>query len=118
MQQHLLDVVKAIPGVTAAGLTDQIPLGEGWASSDVFKDATTDLKTSNVAADATRFGISPDYFRAAGTTLLSGRVFTQHDDKNAPRVAVVNLEFARRLFDSPANAMGGYFKLRDGTRIQ
>jgi predicted permease len=118
MQRRLLDTVKIIPGVTTAGLTDRIPLGEGWNNSNVFKDTTTDLKTSNVAADAMRFGISPDYFRAAGTSLLAGRVFTLHDDKNAPRVAVVNPEFARRLFDSTTDAVGRYFKLIDGTRIQ
>jgi predicted permease len=118
MQQRLLDTLKAIPGVTAVGLTDQIPLGEGWGSSNVFKDTTTDLKISNAAADAMRFGVSPDYFRAAGTNLLAGRVFTLHDDKNAPRVAVVNPEFARMLFDSTTNILGRYFKLIDGTRIQ
>jgi predicted permease len=118
MQQRLIESLKTIPGATAVGLTDRIPLGEGWNSSDVFRDTTTDLKTSNVAADAMRFGISPDYFRAAGTSLLAGRVFTIHDDKNAPRVAVVNPEFARKLFDSPTDAVGRYFKLNDGTRIQ
>jgi predicted permease len=118
MQQRLLDTLKTIPGATAVGLTDQIPLGEGWGSSNVFKDTTTDLKTSNAAADAMRFGVSPDYFRAAGTSLLTGRIFTLHDDKNAPRVAVVNPEFARMLFDSTTNVLGRYFKLIDGTRIQ
>ncbi|HMH13525.1 MAG TPA: ABC transporter permease [Edaphobacter sp.] len=118
MQQRLLDALKTIPGATAVGLTDRIVLGVAWNSSDVFKDTTTDLKISNAAADALRFGISPDYFRAAGTSLLAGRVFTIHDDKNAPRVAVVNPELARRLFDSPTDAVGRYFKLDDGTRIQ
>jgi predicted permease len=118
MQQRLLDTLKTVPGATAVGLTDQIPLGEGWGSSNVFKDGTTDLKISNAAADAMRFGVSSDYFRAAGTSLLSGRVFTIHDDQRAPRVAVVNPEFARILFDSTTNVLGRYFKLNDGTRIQ
>jgi predicted permease len=118
MQQRLIDTLKTIPGATAVGLTDQIPLGEGWGSSNVFKDSTTDLKVANVAADSMRFGVSPDYFRAAGTSLLAGRVFTIHDDQNAPRVAVVNPEFARILFDSTTNVLGKYFKLIDGTRIQ
>ena len=52
------------------------------------------------------FNISPEYFRAAGTALLSGRSFTWHDDKNAPRVAVINQEFARKIFGSAANALG------------
>ncbi len=42
------------------------------------------------------FSISPEYLRAAGTALLAGRDFTWHDDKNAPRVAVINREFARK----------------------
>ena len=46
------------------------------------------------------YRVSPGYFDAAGTAMLSGRDFTWHDDKNAPRVAVINQEFARKLFGS------------------
>jgi hypothetical protein len=69
-------------------------------------------------ADVALFKISPEYFHAAGTSLLAGRAFTWHDDKDSPRVAVVNGEFARRLFGARANALGRYFKTPDGTRIQ
>ncbi len=58
------------------------------------------------------YNISPEYFDAARTTLLAGRTFTWHDDKNAPRVAVVNREFASKIFGSATNAMGGYYKRR------
>jgi MacB-like periplasmic core domain len=64
------------------------------------------------------FHVSPGYFRAAGTALLSGRDFSWHDDTNAPFVAVVNGEFARKLFGSVNGAIGHYYKMRDGTRIQ
>jgi ABC-type lipoprotein release transport system permease subunit len=43
---------------------------------------------------------------------------TWHDDKDAPRVAVVNAEFARRIFGSVTGAVGEYYKLPDGTRIE
>jgi hypothetical protein len=62
--------------------------------------------------------ISPGYFRASRTALLSGRTFTWHDDKNSPRVAVVNREFARKLFGSATNAIGRYYKMPDGARVQ
>ena len=42
------------------------------------------------------YNISPEYFDAARTTLLAGRQISWHDDKNAPRVAVVNREFAQQ----------------------
>jgi hypothetical protein len=64
------------------------------------------------------FSISPEYLHVAGTPLLAGRDLTWHDDKNAPRVAVVNRLFATRMFGSAANALGGHYKLDDGTRIQ
>ena len=79
---------------------------------------TTDLRPSNAAANAYMYHISPEYLHAEGTTLLSGRAFTWHDDKDSPRVAVVNREFARKIFGSVQNAIGGYYKMPDGTRIQ
>jgi len=71
-----------------------------------------------VASSIFQYNISPGYFRAAGTALLAGRTFTLHDDKNAPRVAVVNQEFARRIFSSDRTALGKYFKAADGGRFQ
>ncbi len=50
--------------------------------------------------------------------MLSGRSFTWHDDKHSPRVAVVNREFARKIFGSVTNALGGYYKMPDGTRVR
>ncbi|MFL6429706.1 MAG: FtsX-like permease family protein [Acidobacteriaceae bacterium] len=78
----------------------------------------TDTKASNAAADAFQFRVSPGYFHAAGTTLVTGRTLTWHDDGKAPRVAVVNAEFARNVFGSVASAVGGYYKIDRGTRIQ
>jgi predicted permease len=120
MQRRMVDAVERIPGVTAAGLSDRIPLdSENMTNSTlVFEDSAIDLRTSNAAADTVALNISPGYFRAAGTALLVGRSFTAHDDANAPRVAVVNPIFAMKVYGSMANAMGRYFKIADGTRIQ
>ena len=118
MQKRMIDALETIPGVEAVGLTDWTPLGIGQADSKVFTDKTTDLRPGNAAAEAEMFKISPEYFRAAGTALLVGRAFTWHDDKNAPRVAVINREFARKMFGSVTGALGGYYKMPDGTRIQ
>jgi len=47
-----------------------------------------------------------------------GRAFTWHDDNNAPRAAVINEEFAHKIFGSATNATGRYYKMQDGTRVQ
>jgi predicted permease len=118
MQRRMIDAMATISGVQSVGLTDQLPLQDCCNSSMVFTDKTTDLRPSNASAEAVQYNISPEYFQAAGTALLSGRTFTWHDDKNAPRVAVVNHEFAGRIFGVATNAIGGYYKMPDGTRIQ
>jgi len=119
MQRRIIDALETIPGVKSVGLIDNTPLVSGsYPGSLIFTDEMTDLKPSNAVADSYTFSISPEYFHAAGTTLLSGRAFTWHDDKNAPGVAVINQEFARKVFDSATNSVGRYFKKKDGTRIQ
>jgi predicted permease len=118
MQKRMIHALETIPGVTSVGLVSIPPLHMGWNNSKVFTDETADLMPSNAAATVIMYSISPEYFHAAGTGLLAGRDFTWHDDKNAPRVAVVNREFASRIFGSTTNAMGRYYKMPNGTRLQ
>ncbi len=118
MQKRLIDSLAGIPGVKSVGVVDRLPLYYGANTSIVFSDQTTDLRPSNAAAEPAMYRISPEYFQAAGTTLLAGRIFTWHDDHNAPRVAVVNREFASKIFGSVTKAIGGYYKMPGGTRIQ
>ncbi len=118
MQRRMIDATKALPGVAQVGLVSSPPLHMGWDNVDIYSDQTTDLKPSNAAASAISFSVSPEYFQAAGTALLSGRAFTWDDDQKAPHVAVVNEEFTRRLFGSAANALGRHFKTKDGGLIQ
>ncbi|HEY6487502.1 MAG: ABC transporter permease [Terracidiphilus sp.] len=118
MQRRMIEAVEKLPGVRSVGLVSQIPLGGGGATQDVFTDETEDLRTAKAAANVQVFQISPDYLRAAQTSLLAGRSFSWHDDINAPRVAVVNAFLARKIFGSVPNAVGRYFKLENGTRVQ
>ena len=117
MQRRMIDAIAAIPAVESVGLTDNLLLNDS-STSNVFDDRATDLRPSNPAATAFVYHISPDYLRAEGTALLSGRAFTWHDDQHSPRVAIVNPELARKMFGAVQSAIGGYFKLPDGSRVQ
>jgi predicted permease len=109
MQRRMIDSAEALPGVTAAGVIDNLPLGLGWSLTSVYREGTTDFRSTTEAAEPAQYSISPQYFAAAGTTLLAGRAFTWHDDANAPLVAVVNREFARKVFGGVNQAVGGHF---------
>lgn len=118
MQKRMIEAMQTIPGVTSVGLIDLLPLNGGERDEWIFHDETSDLRPANSAATAIAMRISSDYLRAATTALLAGRGFTAHDDKEAPPVAIINQELARRIFGSASNSIGRYFKVQNGTRIQ
>lgn len=118
MQRRMIDSLQTIPGVESVGLVDRLPLYYGANESNLFTDSTTDLRPSNAAAVVMLYSVSPGYFEAARTTMLMGRTLTWHDDKNSPRVSLINREFANRIFGSVTTALGSYFKMPDGSRVQ
>ena len=64
------------------------------------------------------YHISPGYIEAAGTNLLAGRDLTMQDDSKAPKVALVNRQFAVKVFGSVNKAIGGHFKFYGGQRAE
>ena len=96
----LLTGVRAMPGVQAAGAVYQRPLEYAGIGMDAgfviegqrqFVDAE---KNPRVNLES----ITPDYFRAVGTALVRGRMFTDADTIAAPRVAIVSQRLARQLW--------------------
>jgi predicted permease len=120
MQRRMIDAMEAIPGVQAVGLVNNRPPLVYTAGDrvNVFQEETSDFKPSNAAIAPLSYGVSPGYFDAAGTTVLAGRNLSWQDDSNAPAVAVVNREFADKMFGSIPGAIGRYYKLQDGTRVE
>jgi predicted permease len=116
-QRQLLERVSQIPGVEAAGYANTTPLDFDVSMADVFSEQTTDFRPSNSAFDTYFYHVSPGYLAAAGTPLLAGRDVSFTDTQKTPAVAIVNQEFARRLFHSQ-QAVGRYFKNRNGVSIQ
>jgi predicted permease len=120
MQRRMIDAVESIPGVRAVGLVNNYPplVYTAGDRANAFKEETTDLKPSNAVLEPLSYGVSPGYFAAAGTNLLAGRNLTEQDNYDAAAVAVVNREFANKLFGSIPGAIGRHYKLQDGTRVE
>jgi predicted permease len=121
-QRQLLERVSHLPGVELAGYGTTTPLSMDISDSNVFTEQASDFKPSNRAFDADDYWVSPGYFAATGIPLLSGREPSFTDTPKTPPVAVVNREFARRLFhldDShTGEAVGRYFKNSTGQPVQ
>jgi predicted permease len=119
-QRQLLEKVSRLPGVEAAGYTNRTPLSLRVSATDVFSDKVSDLRPSNVAFQSYYYSVSPQYFGASGIQLLAGREVGFADPAKGSPVAVVNREFARRLFhsDRPDDAIGRYFKNEDSGLVQ
>jgi predicted permease len=92
LHQQLLARLQALPSVDAAGFAVTLPLNDGrWEDGIRRQGDTTRVQTFlNV--------ISPDYFDALSIPRIAGRVFSDSDDQNAPRVAILNQTLARALW--------------------
>ena len=117
IQRQLLERVSQLPGVEAAGYSNTTPMTGDNATPPVFSQQTTDFRPSNAAFYAWEYDVSPGYLAACAMPLLAGRDVSFSDTAKTPAVAVVNQEFARRLFHSQ-HAVGRYFKNQSGVSIQ
>jgi predicted permease len=118
MRRRMLDALGSVPGVESAAIADKPPLAMDTVQSPVFAGDATELTPDKALANPFMYNVTPGYFHAAGTTLVSGRDFSWHDDADAPAVAIVNREFARKVLGAGVNPIDRYFKRRDGTRYQ
>src|SRR5581483_2058773 len=104
--RSLLEQVRALPGVTAAGISNRAPLsGEG-------SNTGIDVEGSNLPPSQRPIVdyrcVSPEFFRAMGIPLMSGRLMAEADGQRG--VAVISAEAARRLWPKQ-NALAQRFRL-------
>lgn len=95
-QDRLMEEVAAIPGVTAVGMTDQLPLGLGGSDRGVgvpgYEFAEGELRSIMYNL------VTEGYVEAMGVRLLEGRTFTRQDDGSGPPVLIINQRFAERFW--------------------
>ena len=95
--RELLERLRAIPGVEAAGLTYFLPLS-GWSAGIGFDIEGRPAAAAGERPSAEYHVASEDYFRALGVRLIEGRTFTERDTASAPPVVVVNEALAARYW--------------------
>ena len=107
--RQVLEQVRVMPGVEYAGATTEMPftmfnsLGRGLTPEGGTKNKVTYCPAI----------VTPDYFRAMGIRLLSGRFFDEHDADGTLPVVILDQSLARALF--PGQDAIGRRIMDDGT---
>jgi len=92
------DRLSAISGVTAVATARMVPLqGSGFGLGAISAPGVTGPEEDG-SWDADWDIVSAGYFKTVEMTIVEGRAFSAMDRDGAPRVAVINETFARRLF--------------------
>ncbi len=95
--ERLLERVAALPGVSAAGAVEFLPMSGMDSNTGLLIEGRPRPAPSERIFAHHRV-VTPDYFRALGIRLLQGRGFTAADNDKAPRVAIINETMARRYW--------------------
>ena len=89
-----LDAVQAVPGVTAAAFTSQLPLS---GDSDVY-GAKFEGDDPEVGYAVYRYAVTAGYFEALNIPLRRGRLLDVNDTTNTPPVMLISESLAKRRF--------------------
>jgi putative ABC transport system permease protein len=105
---EVLRRVRAVPGVEAAGVTDDLPL-EGGSNQPIAIQGRPELAMADQPEVSVRV-VSPGFFRALRIPLLRGREFTDADAAQAPNTVVISESMAKRFWPGE-DAIGKRLKL-------
>jgi len=94
---RLMDGVRTLPGVQAAGITSNIPLSGDTNDSVILAEGYVMAKGESLISPFNA-SVSPGFFEAMSVPLKRGRYFAASDDDRAPKVVIVDERLARRFW--------------------
>jgi putative ABC transport system permease protein len=106
--QRLLERVRALPGVRAAGAVRSLPLGSTIGDWGLVVDGHVPPPGTGAKGDWQI--VTEGYFEAMGERIVRGRAITAADTANTMLVAVINEELARRYL-AGRDPIGGRMKI-------
>jgi predicted permease len=103
LEQGILDKIRAIPGVTSAGITTMIPGSDSDNSDQVY---ARDKTYQSVPPLRRLKFVSPGLLAAMVNRLVAGRDFTWNEVYQHRPVAMLSENLARELWGDPRLAIG------------
>jgi putative ABC transport system permease protein len=117
---QLADRIRAIPGVESVGLANCPPVSGGCSSTLIGFERGRHKVTPGMPGIGVHWA-TPEYFSTVGIQLLKGRLFTNDDRTDRPKVVLINEAAARAFWpnDDPIGksvtlGMGGF---TDGAEV-
>jgi predicted permease len=106
--ERLIERVRSLPGILAAGTAAPSPLGGSTWDNDIKVEGYTEHPGEDL--DVNFMSVSPGALEALRTSLLQGRLFDERDAKSSPKVVLVNQTLARYFF-SGASPVGRHLEM-------
>jgi putative ABC transport system permease protein len=94
--RDVIQNVQALPGVEGAVISTAIPTNATHSTPVLFEGQPAVALGQRPIVDIQQ--INPDYARVLRIPVLAGRVFTDHDDAQAPKVGLANQTAVRRFW--------------------
>ena len=109
---------RDVPGVRAVTMTTWVPMTNAIDSETLVPEGFQ-FPPGKDNASVLASGVDEHYFDTMGITILEGRTFRREDSLDAPRVVIVNQQFAQRYWPNQ-DPIGKRIRLvdRDGTWFQ
>jgi putative ABC transport system permease protein len=104
--EQVLERVRALPGVVAAGYTSAVPLT--WKGGT--NGFTVEGAEPQPGQDANTRQVSAGYMETMNINLRQGRFFDDHDDMQSQPVTIINETMARQYWPGES-ALGKRFKV-------
>jgi predicted permease len=100
---------RAVPGVTSVAMVSAVPMGNDIGSATVIPEGYQ-FAAGKENANVPSGNVDEHYFDTMAIPILQGRAFRKDDDANAPRVAIVNQQFAKHFWPNQ-DPIGKRFRL-------
>ena len=103
-QARILERLRALPGVEAAGTTATLPFSGSYSDSVILAEGYQ-MRPGESLISPGQVVASTGYFEAMGARLLAGRFFSADDAEGKPRVLIIDERLARRFWPN-GDALG------------
>ena len=105
--EQALDAVRRVPGVQQAAFTSLLPLSDDPQVDAIYGSR---FENDDSGRSVFRYAVSPGYCQTMDIPLRNGRFLDEHDNGDAPHVAMISESLAKSRFPNQ-DALGKHLKV-------